>query len=226
MTLITLISGEHVIPRTADSPPAGSGECGVWRVTEVNSHRSLSRSTFLLLYPHTTCLVCLVVHSIRAVDMIPRRPNPSVLPSMPHLRQALSTSIPPSKPLRPRPVSQLRAPQQSSHLRVAVSVESMLRQSGAAAKKHTLHQPYAIAAPGTLAALRYAVPAYVAGATALACAGLVYLTCASQGPLRADSRDACGAYTDRGRVRSLPLLAFFCTDQLQIVKDVAQVGPM
>lgn len=56
------------------------------------------------------------------------------------------------RPLRPRPVSQLITPRQSSKLRVAVSVESLLRQSGTTANSHTLHQPY----PGVLCTLIHA----------------------------------------------------------------------
>ena len=77
------------------------------------------------------------------------------------------------RPLRPRPVSQLITPRQSSKLRVAVSVESLLRQSGTTAYSHTLHQPTHVSAvmPNTW---RGFLPSMLASAAALACAGLFY----------------------------------------------------
>lgn len=167
-----------------------------------------------------------MVHPSTALDLIPRRPISFVLQTMSKPSKMLQASVPVRKPLRPRPVSQLSTPRRSSHLRIAVSVESMLRQSGAAAKKHTLHQPQLAAAPRVFAAVRHAMPAYIAGAATLACAGLMYYTRSSKGPIWADGRDASNTYTYHQCARNFPPLAFFCTDQLQIVKDMAQVGPM
>ena len=130
-------------------------------------------------------------------------------------------------PLRPRPVSQLITPRQSSKLRVAVSVESLLRQSGTTANSHTLHQPALVSAmmPNTW---RGFLPATLAGAAALACAGLFYHKRIYE-PFHADGHkldlsDYSSHTNPNVQFKSRWLL--HCTDQLQYVKEMAQLGPM
>lgn len=131
------------------------------------------------------------------------------------------------RPLRPRPVSQLITPRQSSKLRVAVSVESLLRQSGTTANSHTLHQPALVSAmmPNTW---RGFLPATLAGAAALACAGLFYHKRIYE-PFHADGHkldlsDYSSHTNPNVQFKSRWLL--HCTDQLQDVKEMAQLGPM
>lgn len=131
-----------------------------------------------------------------------------------------------SKPLRPLPLSQLSTPRHSTQLRITHSFQSLLRQSSLSANKHTLHHPR-IRTSRMLSAWNNAIPALLTGTTATACACILYYTQMNQ-PMHADGglnpSDFAPFRLPVGT--SFPHFSLFCVDQLQIVKDMAQLGPM
>lgn len=131
-----------------------------------------------------------------------------------------------SRPLRPMPLPKLSTPHHSTQLRITHSFQTLLKQSSVSANKHALQRPD-VHRPPMFSAWNNAIPAILTGTAATACACILYYTQMIP-PMHADGGSSPSNYASYQLPvgTTFPHLSLFCVDQLQIVKDMAQLGPM
>lgn len=162
------------------------------------------------------------------MELLPRRTLQAMIPTIPKPTFMTSISMPKSlKPLRPRPVSQLKTPKHSKNLRVALSVESILQQCGTK-NAHTLHSMQRTAAVNR-ASSRALLPATALGVTALSVAtALCYMRLC--GPVHAEGGATSSAYMtaamNSSSIIGMARQQQHTADELLMVKSVAQIGSL